>query len=120
MALGGMRAITFVQAFQYWLKLTALAVPVIFLVLQWQADGRPAVTPPDGPVFRAATTVVVEHRATLTLADGATVEVRAGERARLRGRRCRCRGVHGRRHPRARLAAARRRRRPGPVRARTR
>ncbi len=42
-ALGGMRAITFVQAFQYWLKLTALAVPVIFLVLQWQADGHPAV-----------------------------------------------------------------------------
>ena len=51
-ALGGMRAITFVQAFQYWLKLTALAVPAIFLVLQWQADGRPAVTPPDGPTFR--------------------------------------------------------------------
>ena len=49
-ALGGMRAITFVQAFQYWLKLTALAVPAIFLLLQWQADGRPAVTPPDGPV----------------------------------------------------------------------
>ena len=41
-ALGGMRAITFVQAFQYWLKLTALAVPAIFLVLHWQADGRPA------------------------------------------------------------------------------
>ena len=41
-ALGGMRAITFVQAFQYWLKLTALAVPVIFLILQWQSDGRPA------------------------------------------------------------------------------
>ena len=28
---GGMRSITFVQAFQYWLKLTALAVPVLFL-----------------------------------------------------------------------------------------
>jgi Na+(H+)/acetate symporter ActP len=78
-ALGGMRAITFVQAFQYWLKLTALAVPVIFLVLQWQADGRPAVTPPDGPAFRTATTVVVEHPATLTLADGTTREVRPGE-----------------------------------------
>ncbi len=25
--LGGMRSITFVQAFQYWLKLTALALP---------------------------------------------------------------------------------------------
>ncbi|WP_394553391.1 cation acetate symporter [Agromyces sp. MMS24-JH15] len=32
-AAGGMRSITFVQAFQYWLKLTALAVPVIALLL---------------------------------------------------------------------------------------
>ncbi|WP_262285092.1 cation acetate symporter [Micromonospora sp. MA102] len=79
-ALGGMRAITFVQAFQYWLKLTALAVPAIFLALQWQADARPAVTPPDGPAFRTATTVVVEHRATLTLPDGDTREVRPGDR----------------------------------------
>ncbi|MEU8070937.1 MULTISPECIES: cation acetate symporter [unclassified Micromonospora] len=79
-ALGGMRAITFVQAFQYWLKLTALAVPAIFLALQWQADARPAVTPPDGPTFRTATTVVVEHRATLTLPDGDIREVRPGDR----------------------------------------
>ncbi|MFI7430904.1 cation acetate symporter [Micromonospora sp. NPDC049836] len=79
-ALGGMRAITFVQAFQYWLKLTALAVPAIFLALQWQADARPAVTPPDGPAFRTATTVVVEHRATLTLPDGEIREVRPGDR----------------------------------------
>ncbi|MEU1807913.1 sodium/solute symporter [Micromonospora aurantiaca (nom. illeg.)] len=79
-ALGGMRAITFVQAFQYWLKLTALAVPAIFLALQWQADARPAVTPPDGPTFRTATTVVVEHRATLTLPDGDVREVRPGDR----------------------------------------
>ncbi|WP_319459210.1 cation acetate symporter [Micromonospora sp. RTP1Z1] len=79
-ALGGMRAITFVQAFQYWLKLTALAVPAIFLALQWQADARPAVTPPDGPAFRTATTVVVEHRATLTLPGGDVREVRPGDR----------------------------------------
>ncbi|GGM29754.1 cation acetate symporter [Micromonospora sonchi] len=78
-ALGGMRAITFVQAFQYWLKLTALAVPAIFLALQWQADGRPAVTPPEGPTFRTATTVVVEHRAVLTLPDGQSREVRPGD-----------------------------------------
>ncbi|MEV0392853.1 sodium:solute symporter family transporter [Polymorphospora rubra] len=78
-ALGGMRAITFVQAFQYWLKLTALAVPAIFLVLQWQADGRPAITPPDGPAFRTATTVVVEESATLTLDDGTTIRVRPGD-----------------------------------------
>lgn len=69
-ALGGMRAITFVQAFQYWLKLTALAVPVIFLVLHWQADGRPAVTPPGGPTFPVATTVVVQQDARI---DGVAV-----------------------------------------------
>ena len=30
---GGMRSITFVQAFQFWLKLTALAVPAVFMLL---------------------------------------------------------------------------------------
>jgi len=45
-AFGGMRAITFVQAFQYWLKLTALAVPAIFLVLHWRAMGQPHVPAP--------------------------------------------------------------------------
>jgi cation/acetate symporter len=79
-ALGGMRAITFVQAFQYWLKLTALAVPVIFLVLQWQADDRPEVTPPAGATFPAATTVVVEEDATLYLADGGVRQVESGDR----------------------------------------
>jgi cation/acetate symporter len=78
-ALGGMRAITFVQAFQYWLKLTALAVPAIFLALHWQADGRPAVTPAEGATFRAATVVTVEHDATVTRADGSTIDVRPGD-----------------------------------------
>ena len=78
-ALGGMRAITFVQAFQYWLKLTALAVPVIFLALQWQADGRPAVTPPDGAAFPVVTTVQIEQDATLTYPDETTRVVSAGE-----------------------------------------
>ncbi|MER5178383.1 cation acetate symporter [Streptomyces sp. NPDC002896] len=38
-AAGGMRSITFVQAFQYWLKLTALLVPAFFLLLAWHRDG---------------------------------------------------------------------------------
>lgn len=46
-AAGGMRSITFVQAFQYWLKLTALLVPALFLVLAWQGDGRPRCRPTD-------------------------------------------------------------------------
>jgi cation/acetate symporter len=82
-ALGGMRSITFVQAFQYWLKLTALAVPVIFLVLQWQSAGRPEVAAPAGVTFTQPTTVEFEHPATLTLADGSTVEVPAGEALRF-------------------------------------
>jgi len=43
---GGMRSITFVQAFQYWLKLTALLVPVMFLLAVWVGDGAtsPATT----------------------------------------------------------------------------
>lgn len=40
---GGMRSITFVQAFQYWLKLTALAVPAIFILLMLSGN-------PDTPV----------------------------------------------------------------------
>ncbi|MEV0586525.1 cation acetate symporter [Nonomuraea sp. NPDC050310] len=43
---GGMRSITFVQAFQYWLKLTALAVPVLFLLLAWRQDGAPELHDP--------------------------------------------------------------------------
>ncbi|MDP5184879.1 cation acetate symporter [Blastococcus sp. BMG 814] len=36
---GGMRSITFVQAFQYWLKLTALLFPLLFMVTIWLGDG---------------------------------------------------------------------------------
>ncbi|WP_426986950.1 cation acetate symporter [Pseudarthrobacter sp. Y6] len=42
---GGMRSITFVQAFQFWLKLTAIAVPVLFIVFTLAGDGSPAVAP---------------------------------------------------------------------------
>ncbi|WP_028474722.1 cation acetate symporter [Nocardioides alkalitolerans] len=40
-ASGGMRSITFVQAFQYWLKLTALLLPLAVLLVVWVGDGRP-------------------------------------------------------------------------------
>ena len=43
-AAGGMRSITFVQAFHYWLKLTALGVPVVFLLVS--ASGVPHVSDP--------------------------------------------------------------------------
>jgi Na+(H+)/acetate symporter ActP len=43
---GGMRSITFVQAFQYWLKLTALLVPAFFLLRAWTLDGAPSPVAP--------------------------------------------------------------------------
>lgn len=42
---GGMRSITFVQAFQYWLKLTALLVPVAILLVVWAGDGASGPSP---------------------------------------------------------------------------
>lgn len=47
---GGMRSITFVQAFQYWLKLAALLVPVMFLLLVWSRNGAPSPTDMPPPV----------------------------------------------------------------------
>ncbi|GAA1122107.1 hypothetical protein GCM10009582_19240 [Arthrobacter flavus] len=48
---GGMRSITFVQAFQYWLKLTALAVPIVFILLRLSSTGSPITDA--GAVFAA-------------------------------------------------------------------
>lgn len=45
---GGMRSITFVQAFQYWLKLTALLIPAAVLLAVWWGDGRPGSGMPAG------------------------------------------------------------------------
>jgi Na+(H+)/acetate symporter ActP len=42
-AVGGMRSITFVQAFQYWVKLTAIAFPAMVLLIVWMhRDGSPS------------------------------------------------------------------------------
>ena len=51
-ATGGMRSITFVQAFQYWLKLVAIAVPVLFVLFRLSREGMPWTD--GGAVFAAA------------------------------------------------------------------
>ena len=72
---GGMRSITFVQTFQYWLKLTALAVPVIFLFLVWRADGTPAPAGSELAEFRSATTVTMSTSATIDVPRTVSVTV---------------------------------------------
>ncbi|CUU56847.1 Sodium:solute symporter family protein [Parafrankia irregularis] len=66
-AAGGMRSITLVQAFQYWLKLTAIAFPALLLIVAWGADGAPDPVADRPPV--AADTI------TVTLADPVRVQV---------------------------------------------
>lgn len=66
---GGMRSITFVQAFQYWLKLTAVAVPA--LVLGAYLLGAPGQRP--GTHFAEPTTVTVAVDAAVHIAEPVTV-----------------------------------------------
>ncbi|MFB4308458.1 cation acetate symporter [Actinomadura sp. GTD37] len=56
---GGMRSVTLVQAFQYWMKLTALAVPLVFLLLAWRGDGAPGLSSDAPPRFADRTSVAV-------------------------------------------------------------
>ena len=56
---GGMRSITFVQAFQYWLKLTAIAIPALTLLALFLAD-RPTLGGPLPPTVDRRTTVAIE------------------------------------------------------------
>ncbi|MEU3556584.1 sodium/solute symporter [Streptomyces fragilis] len=74
-AAGGMRSITFVQAFQYWLKLTALLVPALFLVLAWRGDGAPARAFDEPAAFREHRTVRVQDTVEIRLAEPLTVTV---------------------------------------------
>ncbi|MEV5798225.1 cation acetate symporter [Streptomyces collinus] len=68
-ASGGMRSITFVQAFQYWLKLTALLVPAVFLLLAWRADHAPAPAWDERPVFQRSTEVRTDATLRLTVQE---------------------------------------------------
>src|SRR5215218_1335174 len=74
-AAGGMRSITFVQAFQYWLKLTAIAVPAFFLLAVWTGDGRPSPAAPGPPVAQATTTTTMVTTTTLRVDVGTRLVV---------------------------------------------
>ncbi|MBJ7337728.1 cation acetate symporter [Mycolicibacterium sp.] len=63
---GGMRSITFVQAFQYWLKLTAIAVPALALLALFMHDGNDL----DGPL-----PPIVQHQTTVTVETDVVVQV---------------------------------------------
>ena len=65
---GGMRSITFVQAFQYWLKLTALAVPAVVVLAFFLGSGH-TFDRPEAPDFRADTSVQVRTDVVLEVVE---------------------------------------------------
>jgi len=69
---GGMRSITFMQAFQYWLKLTALAVPVFVLLLTQASqytNARATAGAGAPPAFTENTTVRVDTDVVLQVTE---------------------------------------------------
>jgi Na+(H+)/acetate symporter ActP len=57
---GGMRSITGVQAFQFWLKLVAVVVPALAFVVVWHSGGRADPTRHTLPYFPRTTAVAVD------------------------------------------------------------
>ncbi len=73
---GGMRSVTMVQGFQYWLKLVAIMLPALLLLAAWRVDGTPSALEDAPPTFRADTTVAVDRSVAVVAADPVAVIAR--------------------------------------------
>ncbi|GAA2815147.1 sodium/solute symporter [Crossiella cryophila] len=73
---GGMRAITMVQAFQYYLKLLAISLPAFLLVIVFLNDDRPqrALNEPLPPTFPTDTVVTVSTPVRVQVVEGVRLE----------------------------------------------
>ncbi|MCF6387102.1 cation acetate symporter [Mycobacterium sp. MBM] len=71
---GGMRSITFVQAFQYWLKLTAVAIPALALLGLFLTD-RGDLGGPLPPSVDRETTVQIETDVVVRVIDPAGIRM---------------------------------------------
>jgi cation/acetate symporter len=71
-AAGGMKGITVVQAFQFWLKIVAIAVPAIVLLALTHPRTQ-ALDQPVGATFPVATTVSISEPLTFHVARAETV-----------------------------------------------
>lgn len=74
---GGMRSITFVQAFQYWLKLTAVAIPALVLLAHFFGTDDRDLGSPAPPT--------VAQRTTVDITTDVVVQVSTAERVSADG-----------------------------------
>jgi cation/acetate symporter len=70
---GGMKGITFVQAFQYWLKLTAIAVPALVLLMIVHHPPLTSIEGTTTPTFHRITRVEFPDPEFVTVATPTTV-----------------------------------------------
>ncbi|MDS1271634.1 cation acetate symporter [Lipingzhangella sp. LS1_29] len=83
-AAGGMRSATYVQAFHYVLKLTFIAVPAVYLIVQAGTDTRTeALHPEPGTVFEQTTVVEFTVDTTFVVHEPTTVRDGQGQPHRL-------------------------------------
>jgi Na+(H+)/acetate symporter ActP len=75
-ASGGMKGITFVQAFQYWLKLVAIAVPALILLMVAQHPTLTSTDPFATPTFHHTTRVEFPSTETIDVRHRVVVAVR--------------------------------------------
>ncbi|MGQ0574409.1 MAG: sodium/solute symporter [Pseudonocardia sp.] len=79
LALGGMRAATYVQAFQFGVKLLLFTVPAVWLLVQVGPEVRAeALAPVEFTTFPVETPVSFEQDTGIVLADGVAVAVDGG------------------------------------------
>jgi Na+(H+)/acetate symporter ActP len=75
-ASGGMKGITFVQAFQYWLKLTAIAIPSLALLLFVHHVPIGTADRAAPPIFHERTQISFPQQETITVRQPVVVGVR--------------------------------------------
>ena len=74
-AMGGMKGITFVQCFQYWVKLCAIGIPAIVLLMATGHDSARNLAPEQAPVFPQAMVVSLPQATDFTLPAATRVTV---------------------------------------------
>ncbi len=87
-AMGGMKGITFVQAFQYWLKISAIGIPTIVLILFVGHGSTLNLEPDRAPTFMHTTKISIPEDLQFTVARPTPVTVtgRLDGRAEVRAR----------------------------------
>ena len=70
--IGGMRSVTFVQAFQYWLKFSALAIPTLIALFYFFGD-HSSFDRPAPPKLLHETTIFIRTDVTLQVAQPVTL-----------------------------------------------